>query len=65
MNMTIADLEKKARILRLNIIKMVGVGQKGHLGGSCSLAEDLQINDLNLQKGLVQLSLLTAKKMIP
>ena len=65
MNITIADLEKKARILRLNIIKMVGVGQKGHLGGSCSLAEDLQINDLNLQKGLVQLSLLTAKKMIP
>ena len=39
MNMTIADLEKKARILRLNIIKMVGIGQKGHLGGSCSLAE--------------------------
>jgi transketolase len=39
MNMTIAELEKKARILRLNIIKMIGVGQKGHLGGSCSLAE--------------------------
>ncbi len=38
-NMTIAELEKKARILRLNIIKMIGVGQKGHLGGSCSLAE--------------------------
>lgn len=37
--MTIAELEKKARILRLNIIKMIGVGQKGHLGGSCSLAE--------------------------
>jgi transketolase len=39
MNMTIAELEEKARILRLNIIKMIGVGQKGHLGGSCSLAE--------------------------
>lgn len=39
MNMTIAELEKKARALRLNIIKMMGVGQKGHLGGSCSLAE--------------------------
>ncbi len=39
MNMTIAELEKKARILRLNIIKMIGIGQKGHLGGSCSLAE--------------------------
>jgi transketolase len=39
MNITIAELEKKARALRLNIIKMIGVGQKGHLGGSCSLAE--------------------------
>jgi transketolase len=37
--MTIAELEKKACTLRLDIIKMVGVGQKGHLGGSCSLAE--------------------------
>jgi transketolase len=35
----IAELEKKAQTLRLNIIKMIGVGQKGHLGGSCSLAE--------------------------
>ena len=39
MAMTIPELEKKARTLRLDIIKMVGVGQKGHLGGSCSLAE--------------------------
>ena len=39
MNMTIAELEKKARALRLDVIKMIGVGQKGHLGGSCSLAE--------------------------
>jgi len=39
MKMTIAELEKKARTLRLDIIKMIGVGQKGHLGGSCSLAE--------------------------
>ncbi|MFX0200342.1 MAG: transketolase, partial [Candidatus Hodarchaeota archaeon] len=39
MKMMIPELEKKARTLRLNIIKMVGVGQKGHLGGSCSLAE--------------------------
>ena len=37
--MTIAELEKTARTLRLNIIKMIGVGQKGHLGGSCSLAD--------------------------
>ena len=39
MTMTTDELEKKARTLRLDIIKMVGVGQKGHLGGSCSLAE--------------------------
>lgn len=39
MTMTIDELEKKARTLRLDIIKMVGIGQKGHLGGSCSLAE--------------------------
>jgi transketolase len=39
LNITIAELEKMARTLRLNIIKMIGVGQKGHLGGSCSLAE--------------------------
>jgi transketolase len=39
MNKTIAELEKNARKIRLNIINMIGVGQKGHLGGSCSLAE--------------------------
>jgi transketolase len=39
MILSIAELEKKARSLRLDIIKMIGVGQKGHLGGSCSLAE--------------------------
>jgi transketolase len=39
LNMTIPELEKKARALRLNIVKMIGVGQKGHLGGSFSLAE--------------------------
>jgi len=39
MNMTISGLEKKARALRLHIIRMIGIGQKGHLGGSCSLAE--------------------------
>jgi transketolase len=37
--MTVPELEKKARKLRLHIIKMIGVGQKGHLGGSFSLAE--------------------------
>ena len=39
MHTTISELEKKARKIRLNIVRMIGVGQKGHLGGSCSLAE--------------------------
>jgi transketolase len=39
MSMTIPELEQKARALRLNIVKMIGVGQKGHLGGSFSLVE--------------------------
>ncbi|OFY57492.1 MAG: transketolase [Bacteroidetes bacterium RBG_19FT_COMBO_42_10] len=39
MNKTIEELESIARILRLDVIRMVGVGQKGHLGGSCSLSE--------------------------
>jgi transketolase len=25
--------------LRTNVVKMIGVGKVGHLGGSCSLAE--------------------------
>ena len=28
-----------ARKIRLDIVRMVGVGQKGHLGGSCSIAD--------------------------
>jgi hypothetical protein len=32
--MTIAELEKTASTLKLNIIKMIKIGQKGHLGGS-------------------------------
>ncbi|MBN2863579.1 MAG: transketolase [Bacteroidales bacterium] len=39
MKITVAELEKIAATLRLNIVRMVGVGQKGHLGGSCSLSE--------------------------
>ncbi|MBN1570270.1 MAG: transketolase [Acidobacteria bacterium] len=35
----IAKLEHLARIIRLDIIQMVGVGQRGHLGGSCSIAD--------------------------
>jgi len=41
--MTITDLEKKASQLRLNVVRMVGVGQKGHLGGSCSLSEIVSV----------------------
>jgi len=32
-------LERIARAIRLDIVQMVGVGQRGHLGGSCSIAD--------------------------
>jgi transketolase len=35
----IKHLQLIARRIRLNIIQMVGVGQRGHLGGSCSIAD--------------------------
>jgi transketolase len=35
----ISELESKAKRLRYNIVKMIGPGVPGHLGGSCSLAE--------------------------
>jgi len=35
----IAKLEHNARIIRLDIGQRVGVGQRGHLGGSCSIAD--------------------------
>jgi len=35
----IKRLEQTARRIRLNIVEMIGVGQKGHLGGSCSIAD--------------------------
>jgi transketolase len=35
----VQQLERMARVIRLNIIRMVGVGQRGHLGGSCSIAD--------------------------
>lgn len=37
--MTIEQLEQKAKQLRRNIVRMIGVGRKGHLGGSCSIAD--------------------------
>ncbi|MCX6330086.1 MAG: transketolase, partial [Bacteroidia bacterium] len=43
MKLTIDELEKMARTLRLNVIRMVGIGQKGHLGGSCSLSEIIAV----------------------
>jgi len=35
----IQELERAARTIRLDIVQMVGVGQRGHLGGSCSIAD--------------------------
>ena len=39
MSISIPELEQKSRALRLHIVHMIGVGQKGHLGGSFSLAD--------------------------
>lgn len=36
---TIEDLKKKAKAIRLNIVKMVGPEVAGHFGGSCSIAD--------------------------
>jgi transketolase len=33
------ELERIARRLRLHVVRMVGVNQKGHIGGSCSAAD--------------------------
>lgn len=35
----ISRLEDTARAIRLDILNMIGIGQKGHLGGSCSIAD--------------------------
>lgn len=35
----VKELEKKANMLRLDVVKMVGVGKPGHIGGSCSIAD--------------------------
>ena len=39
MDTNVVRLEEKAKQLRRHIVRMIGVGQKGHLGGSCSIAE--------------------------
>jgi transketolase len=38
-NPEIKRLERMACMIRLDIVQMVGVGQRGHLGGSCSIAD--------------------------
>lgn len=35
----VENLEKKAKELRLTLVKMVGPGKPGHFGGSCSIAD--------------------------
>jgi len=35
----VQTLKRIARRIRLRIVRMMGVGQKGHLGGSCSIAD--------------------------
>jgi transketolase N-terminal domain/subunit len=35
----IKELERIANVLRMHIAEMEGVGQRGHLGGSCSAAD--------------------------
>ena len=35
----IQRLERIARTIRLDIVHMVGIGRRGHLGGSCSIAD--------------------------
>ena len=39
MTRDVAELERIARRVRFHIVRMMGIGQKGHLGGSCSLAD--------------------------
>lgn len=51
---TIRRLEIKATILRRHIIRMVGVGKTGHIGGSCSVADlvaGLYFSELNVDPG--------------
>lgn len=35
----VKKLDLIARAIRLDIVQMIGVGQRGHLGGSCSIAD--------------------------
>ena len=40
---TVEQLEQKARTLRRHIVRMIGVGKKGHLGGPCSIADVVSV----------------------
>ena len=40
----VAQLEKIAKKLRLDIVMMIGAGKPGHLGGSCSIADIVAVN---------------------
>ena len=33
------ELNERARAIRENVVRMIGVGKAGHIGGSCSMAE--------------------------
>lgn len=39
MRCDIRELSRKADTLRLDVVRMVGVGKAGHIGGSCSIAD--------------------------
>ncbi len=39
MDELISHLERQAKRIRMNIVKMVGPGKAGHFGGSCSIAD--------------------------
>lgn len=49
----IRDLKRRAITLRRDVVEMIGIGNAGHLGGSCSLAETMSVlyfNKLNINK---------------
>ncbi len=43
MNSSIEGLSKKAKAVRLDIVKMVGPDKTGHFGGSCSIADVVSV----------------------
>ena len=43
MVMSTNELEDRARHIRLHVVQMIGPGNKGHLGGSCSIADVITV----------------------